>query len=122
MSVSHSLFWMDLHRNDGTTGNPDVEAGSTPTYQFTMHPRLAVTRRLSLDATWYHVDDLPAQQVAAYDRLDVRFDWTPTSGLELSAGVQNLLHDGDLEFSGISGTNAPTTIHHSVYGKVKWKL
>lgn len=122
MTASHSLFWMRLERNEGTTSTADVAAGDAPTYQLVVQPHLVITRRLTLDATWYHVDDLPAQKVPAYDRLDTRLGWAPVNGLELSAGVQNLLHDGRLEFSNTSGTNATTTVRRAAYGKVSWKL
>jgi iron complex outermembrane receptor protein len=122
MTVSHSLFWMRLERNEGTTGDSDAAPGDAPTYQLTVRPHVVVTRHLSLDATWYHVDDLPAQGVPAYDRLDARLGWTPTAGLELSAGVQNVLHDRELEFTSASGTSAATTVRTGAYGKVTWKL
>lgn len=122
MTVSHSLFWMHLERNEGTTSTADVASGDAPTYQLVVQPHFVLARAVHLDATWYHVDDLPAQGVSAYDRLDARLGWTPFSGLELSAGVRNLFHDHDLEFSNTSGTNAPTTVRTAGYGKVTWKL
>jgi iron complex outermembrane receptor protein len=121
MTVSHSLFWMRLERNEGTTSTADAAAGDAPTYQLAVQPHIVLVRHLNLDATWYHVDDLPAQSVPAYDRLDARLGWTPTGGLELSAGVQNLFHDRKLEFANTSGTNATTTVRTGAYGKVTWR-
>ena len=122
VTASHSLFWMRLEPNEGTTGKPDAAAGDAPTYQLAIQPHIVLTRRLTLGAAWYHVDDLPAQGVPAYDRLDARLGWTPMGGLELSAGVQNLFHDRKLEFSNTSGTNATTTVRSGAYGKVTWRL
>jgi iron complex outermembrane receptor protein len=122
MTASHSLSWMRVERNEGTTSTADVAAGSAPTYQLVVQPHVVVARHLTFDATWYHVDDLPAQKVLAYDRLDARFGWTPIDGLELSAGVQNLFHDGTLEFGSTSGTSANTTVRRAAYGKVSWRL
>jgi iron complex outermembrane receptor protein len=122
LTVSHTLFWMRLEPDPGTLGQADVAAGDTPTYQLAVHPHLAVTPHLSLDAAWYHVDDLPAQKVLAYDRLDARLAWTPSGRLELSAGVRNILHDRELEFLNTSGTNAPSTVRSGAYGNVTWRL
>jgi iron complex outermembrane recepter protein len=122
VTASHSLYWMRSERNEGTTGTADVAAGDTPTYQLAVQPHLVVTRRLNLDVTWYHVDDLSAQRAPAYDRLDARLGWMPALGLELAAGVQNLLHDRQLEFSSASGTSSPTTVRRGAYGKVTWRL
>jgi iron complex outermembrane receptor protein len=122
LTVSHSLFWMRLEPDAGTADVADVASGDTPTYQLAVHPHVVVAPHLSLDATWYHVDDLPAQGVQAYDRVDARLGWTPRGQLEFAAGVRNLLHDRQLEFSNTSGTNAPTTVGSGVYGKVTWRL
>jgi iron complex outermembrane recepter protein len=122
LTASHSLIWMRLENDPGRSGDPDSEAGGTPTYQLVVHPRLAVARDLDLDVTWHHVDDLPSQGIPAYDRVDARLGWTPASGLELSAGVRNVFHDGDLEFSSASGTSLATTVRTGVFGKVMWKL
>ena len=122
MTASQTLFWMRLERNAGTTGDPDVAAGDTPTYQLAVQPHIVVVRHLELDAGWYHVDDLPAQSAPAYDRLDARLGWTPADRLELSAGVRNVLHDRQLEFLNTSGTNVQTTVRSGVFGKVTWRL
>ena len=122
LTVSHSLFWMRLERNEATPATADVAAGDTPTYQLVVQPHVVLARHLMLDATLYHVDDLPAQRAAAYDRFDARLGWTPIDGLELSGGVQNLLHDRDLEFVSTSGTSAPTTVRRGVYAKAAWRL
>jgi iron complex outermembrane receptor protein len=121
-TVSHSLYWLRLERNEGTTSRADFGPGDSPTYELMVRPHVVVTRHLTLDATWYHVDDLPGQGVRAYDRLDARIGWAPIRALKLSAGVQNLLHDRELEFGGISGTNAPTTARTGAFGKVTWSL
>jgi iron complex outermembrane receptor protein len=121
-TVSHSLFWMRLDRSEGTTARADIAVGDAPTYQLVVQPHIVLARHLRLDAAWYHVDDLPAQRVPAYDRLDARLGWAPGSGLEFSAGVQNVFHDGTLEFNNVQGTSAATTVGTGAYGKVVWKL
>jgi outer membrane receptor protein involved in Fe transport len=122
MTVSHSLFWMHLERDPDKTGNPDVKEGDAPTYQLMVRPHVVLVNHLDFDATWYHVDDAPGQRAPAYDRVDARLGWTPTTGFELSAGVQNLFHDKVIGFYNTSGTNLPTLVRTGAYGKVTWKL
>ena len=122
LTLSHSLFRIRLDRNPGANGNSDIGVGDMPTYEFVAHPHVVLTSALALDATWYHVDDLPAQQAPAYDRVDARIGWTPGQRIELSAGVQNLFHDDAIEFANSSGTNVATRVRTGVFGKVAWKL
>ena len=121
LTASHSLFWMNLKSDQSTGSISDVAVGDAPTYQLAVQPHIVVARHVTLGATWYHVDDLPAQGVPAYDRLDARLGWAPTVHLELSAGAQSLFHDRKLEFASTSGTNAPTAVRTGVYGKVTWR-
>jgi outer membrane receptor protein involved in Fe transport len=121
LTVSHTVFWMRLDPDAGVVANPDVSAHDAPTYQLAVRPHLMLAPRLGFDATWYHVDDVPAQRAPAYDRLDAQLSWRTPAGFELTAGVQNVFHDRDLEFVSTSGTNTPTTVRTGAYGKVTWR-
>jgi len=121
LTVSHSLFRMVLTRDPGFTGTASDGAADSPTYKLSVHPHVVLVPHLSLDATWYHVDDLPGQAVPAYDRVDARLGWSHDHRLELSAGVQNLFHDRDAEFASVSGTNAATTVRMGLFGQVMWR-
>jgi len=121
VTVSHSLFWMELKPDAEFLGTASDAVGDAPTYKLSVHPHLVVARHFNLDATWDHVDDLPKQLVPAYDRVDARLGWSRSRKLELAAGVQNLFHDRELEFGSTSGTNLPTTVRTGVYGQVTWR-
>jgi outer membrane receptor protein involved in Fe transport len=121
MTVSHSLFWMELKPDPGFLGLASDAAGDAPRYELSVHPHALIARHFTVDATWYHVDDLPTQGASAYDRVDARLGWSRSRRLELAAGVQNLFHDRDLEFGSVSGTILPTTVRTGVYGQVTWR-
>jgi outer membrane receptor protein involved in Fe transport len=121
MTLSHSLFWMDLKPDPGFVGTASDAVGDTPKYKLSVHPHLVVARNVNFDATWYHVDDLPKQGVSAYDRVDARVGWSRSRKLELAGGVQNLFHDRELEYGSVSGTSLATTVRTGVFGQVTWR-
>ena len=121
LSVAHSLFWMRLESGASSTAKADVAAADAPSYQLVVRPHLLLPFHLALNATWYHVDDLPTQLAVAYDRVDAHLSWKSAAGLELAAGVQNLFHDRAIEFVNASGTNAPTVVRTGAFGKVTWR-
>jgi iron complex outermembrane receptor protein len=50
-----------------------------------------INATMDVDATLRHVSALATPQVSAYSAFDLRYEWRPRPGLELSITGQNLL-------------------------------
>lgn len=122
VTLSHSLFWIRMERDEGSTADNNPALGAAPAYQFVAQPHVVLPHDLRVDATLYHVGEMASEMAPAYERLDARLGWNPIGPIALSVGVQNLFHDRDLEYSNVTGTSLSTTVRTGGYGKVSWKL
>jgi iron complex outermembrane receptor protein len=121
LTVSHSLFDINLHQS----GPPDPTAltgeGSAARYQLVVQPHWEPVNGVSLDAALFHVDDRPAQLAAAYDRVDTRLAWASPMGMEFAVGAQNLFHDRKVEWGVPEGFRRSAQVRSTVFAKVTWK-
>jgi len=60
--------------------------------------------------------------VPSYTRIDSRLGWHIRENVEVSGGVQNLLDNRHLEFSGIDVLVLPSQVGRSVYGKMIFRF
>lgn len=116
LSASYSYLGIVLHGSPGSI-NAEAAESMSPRHQFNIRSLWDVTENTTLDSTLYYVSSLSASRVNDYWRLDVRWGWQVTDGVELALVGQNLLDDAHQEF--IGSTNI-TEIERSIYGKVTW--
>ncbi len=117
LAASYSFLEMEL---DGPTGASLVtQEGSTPQHQFHLRSYYNITDNVEFDTLLYFNDNVPADDIDAYTRLDVRLGWRPVDAVDVSVGVQNLLDDTHPEFSAFT-YNKPAQIGRAIYGKVSW--
>ena len=74
------------------TGTPEVLAQ--------LHSYFDITDALELNASLYHVGEVPFTGIPAYNRADLGLAWRPRDGMELSVWGQNLLDAAHPEGSG----------------------
>ena len=96
--------------------------GRSPQHQFQLHSYLRLPRNFELDASLYHVSQLPYSQVPSYARLDVRFGWRLGEGVEISAGGQNLLDGRHAEFAGNDAAILSSQVKRSAYGTASFRF
>jgi iron complex outermembrane receptor protein len=101
--------------------NAEAAEGQSPRHQVTLRSQWEVTRSLSLDATLYYVDALPAFDIDDSWRLDLRLGWQIYPGWEVDVVGQNLLKDARREFSSPTALDA-TEIQRAGYLRVKWRF
>ncbi len=112
--------WLDVRaaRDDDSDSSPDegVE-GTAPENMAQVRSHHELAEDWDLDLDLFYVDDLPAIDVASYWRGDVRVAWRPEDRTEWTLGVQNLFHDGDLEWDGefLGSESAPQTAVYVKY-------
>jgi iron complex outermembrane receptor protein len=91
---------------------PDASGGSSPRHQILARSSHDLPHRVSFDAFFRYVSELPAQNVEAYSTLDLRLAWRPTPSIELAVVGQNLLQPHHKEWGG------DVEIRRGVYGQV----
>ncbi|MDH3213092.1 MAG: TonB-dependent receptor [Myxococcales bacterium] len=107
-------------RNSSTDPTAVDQEGETPRHQFFVLSRLNLPFDLEFDTSLYWADDLRAQPVGEYTRLDARLGWRPLDQLELSLVGQNLTEARHPEFeNGLFSLRSQ--VPRSVYGKVTWR-
>jgi iron complex outermembrane receptor protein len=119
--TGYTFLEMDLDfdssaQTDPVSGTAD---GASPQNQVFVRSFMDLPYRLELDGDFRWVDDLKSLDVDAYAQVDLRLGWRPTEQLEFSLVGQNLLHQGNQEFSSSAFVgDQPTKVERSVYGKV----
>lgn len=121
-SAAYSFLRLQLH-GDSKQARDEAEEteGSSPRNQFQLRSQLNLPHNLEFDAALYYVDNLSAQDVPSYLRLDTRLGWRPVKDVEVSLALFNLLDDHHPEFGPSEGT-ALTEVERSFYAKVTWRF
>jgi hypothetical protein len=73
-----------------------------------------------LDGSLAWVDELPAQGVPAYVRLDLHLGWTPLPGLTLSLTGRNLLDPSHPKFGQTEADPAATEVPRLILARATW--
>ncbi len=120
-SLAAGYSFLDMDLQGSTTTALVTRDGSTPQHQLHLRSYVNITDNVEFDAMIYFNDELPAENVDAYTRLDLRLGWRPLQTVEVSIAGQNLLDDAHPEFSAFT-YNQPAEIGRAVYGKVSWKF
>jgi iron complex outermembrane recepter protein len=120
-SATYSFLDVEMHGPPANLAIASESAETTsPRNQANVRAQWDVSDAMSLDATLYYVDSLPAFQLDATTRLDLRFGWRLTDDVQLDLVGQGLLDDARREFGAASGLNA-TEIERSVYARLTWR-
>lgn len=122
--AGYSWLKMDLSLDGSSTDNstlPRLE-GSSPRHQFNVRSHLDLSRGVEFDTALYHVDNLPAQGVPDYTRVDARLGWRPRDGLELSLAIQNIFDKRHPEFASIISGLSSGEVPRGIYGKATWEF
>jgi iron complex outermembrane recepter protein len=94
------------------------QAGDDPHHQASLRSSMDLTDRITFDADFRYVGELPDPVVPAYVELNTRLGWAVTDRLELSLSGFNLLHARHEEFT------APTSdeVKRSFFVDARWKF
>ena len=115
-----SYSWLDVHaaRMDDSDSIPsEVAEGTAPENMALLQSHHELVEHWDLDVNLFYVDELPANGVGSYWRGDVRVGYRPDEASEWTLGVQNLFHDGDIEWDGefLGAESAPQTAAYVKY-------
>jgi iron complex outermembrane receptor protein len=94
--------------------------GNDPRHQAHLRSYLDLPSGLAFDLAAWFVDDLEAQGVPDYVRLDVRLGWHRSGGFEVSVGGRNLLDERHPEFVLTEGFEAPAEVERTYYARLSW--
>ncbi len=119
LQAGYTQLHLEL-RNKPSSASFGPPTNADSNHQFSLRSSLDLPGHLEFDATYRFVARIKSQRTPAYDELDLRLGWRPTTQLELSVAGQNLLRDRHTEFQG-SSTSPRQYIERSVYGKVTWR-
>ncbi len=120
-SLAATYSFLDMDLNGLTATSLVTKEGTTPQHQFHLRSYVNITENVEFDTLFYFNDNLPAEGIDAYTRLDVRLGWQPVDSVVVSLAGQNLLDDQHPEFSAFSYNN-PAQIGRAVYGKISWNF
>jgi iron complex outermembrane receptor protein len=121
LSVSATYSYLDMEL-DGPPAPLAVDSeaaeGQSPRNQASLRVRWDATDRFAVDGTVYYVDNLPAYDINAYTRFDLRLALRLNENVQLELVGQNLFDDSHQEFANESGT---AEIQRSVFGRLTWR-
>ena len=121
--LSASYSYIDLKIHHSTTdpfGQTFFDNSATPHNQFQLHSYWDLLKNLQLNASAYTVEGLGVG-VGAYVRVDLGFNWRIRDGLQLTAGVQNLLDNQHLEFRDFRVPTIAAEVPRTFYGELTWR-
>ena len=118
LQAGYTRLFIHLKPTDDST---DTSNGSNESHdannQLFLRSSVDLPWNLEFDASFRHVGAISNQDLPAYDELDLRLGWHPTSQLEISLVGQNLLHNHHAEFGNVGLRHE---IERGVYAKVTW--
>lgn len=120
-SLAASYSYLNMNLSGLTATSLLTQEGTTPHHQFNIRSNVNLTDNLEFDTLLYFNDNLPAEGIDAYTRLDLRLGWRPVEPVEVSLAAQNITDDQHPEFSAFTYNN-PAQIGRVLYGKISWKF
>ncbi len=122
LGLSYSWIKLQLAPDESSVDNQmdDDTEGASPEHMVHLKSQMDFPHGFEVDATLSYVDNLVAQDVDSYMRLDARIGWEPVKNLQLDLVGQNLMATQHEEFnSTILGV--ASEVERSLYGKVTWR-
>jgi iron complex outermembrane receptor protein len=120
LAIWYAYFDLNIHLDPASTDTEHAE-GDAPRNQAFLQSVLGLRKSLSLDTEIYYVGRLPAQGVAEHVRTDLRLVWLPTSDLEMSVGMQNILGGNHQEFAFVEDGTQATFIEPAFDVRLTWR-
>ena len=125
LSGSYSYVAIDLHANAPTsdisdTGSVRTYDGSTPRNEVEIQSKLNLPKKFEFDEFYRYASALPAQNVGAYQTVDVRLGWKLGSHWEFSIDGENLMQPFHYEWGTGDPSQPPVGVRRAAYGKVTW--
>lgn len=118
IAINYSYLHMSLRALDPTQKAAEKLA---PTHQAGLTLFWNISANWTLDSTMTYVDDLPANTVDSYVRLDLNLSTQLSNKLRVNITGQNLTDSSHREFSNIDNINA-AEIERSVFAKLTWQF
>ncbi len=131
ISASYTALQMQVHQ-DSLTADPVRDQGierENPHHQLQLRSTHHLLHNLEFDVLANFVDNVditpPLQSsvhIPSYIRLDMRLGWRPTTNLEFSVSVQNILDDQHLEFIHFGNLIQSSEIERRIHAKITWNF
>jgi len=118
IAATYSHLHMSLDALDPTEEEPEKLA---PEHQAGLKIFWNISNNWTLDTTTTYVDELPANNVDSYVRLDINLGTHISKTLRLNITGQNLTDGSHREFSKINDINAGE-IERSIFAKLTWEF
>jgi iron complex outermembrane receptor protein len=125
LSGSYSFVAVDVRASGPTsdisaTGSVRTYEGSTPLHALEIHSAVNLPRRFEFDQIFRYASALPAQNVPAYETLDLRLGWNVSSNVQVSLVGRNLLQPQHREWGTGDPNQTPLGIRRSAYVQIAW--
>jgi iron complex outermembrane receptor protein len=124
LSASYSLVRATFFMAPGSRGTvfPLGAAQSAPQHQAQLHSYLDITRNLQFNAALYFASSVGEFNVPAYVSTDLNVTWEPAAGLQVSAGVQNLIDNQHPEFGTTANQGYADQVPRTVYAQLTYRF
>jgi iron complex outermembrane receptor protein len=119
-SLLHATFERSPGSNDTTTAAAD--AGSAPRNQAQLHSYLDITRRLHFNASVYYTGTVQEFNVPSFVSADLNLMWEPRDGMEVTAGVSNLLQNRHHEYGVLGGQGYPDEVPRTFFIEASYRF
>jgi iron complex outermembrane recepter protein len=126
LSFSYSYVGIDFHASQpgsdiSSTGSVNTYEGSSPAHQVKIQSNIDLGKKFEFDQSYAYVSKLPAQNVRAYQTMDVRFEWKAREDLSLALAGQNLFQPYHFEWGTGDPTESLIGIRRAAYLKLTWR-
>ena len=101
--------------------HPRTDEGVSPRHQFQIRSYFDLSGTVQLDSSIFMTGRLPAPDIRAHVRGDVRLGWRPSPSVEFSIGARNLLGPEHTEFYS-SRAVLPEQVQRDAYVKFVWRF
>ncbi|HTK84750.1 MAG TPA: TonB-dependent receptor [Patescibacteria group bacterium] len=119
LTAGYSHLEMFLHSPTVFGFSQETDEDRSPQNQFSLRSYWDINDRWTLDTMAYWVDQLPADNVPAYLRVDVNLGWKFNKHLRFNLVGQNLFAPPHREFGPATSANV-SEVPTSIFGKFTW--
>ena len=121
---SYAHIDIDFGTPSGPGGSVQTVPINGPVPRHNLYARGAVDlpRGVQATALFYRASAIRAIDIRPASRLDLRVAWLARRGVQLAAGVQNLLHGESPEYADRTSRAVPSPVRISPYGEASWRF
>jgi hypothetical protein len=96
--------------------------GAVPQWQYHARTYVDLPGHLEASALYFGATEFDLLALEGRSAVNLGLAWRPTPHIDISAGVQNLFHDGVIEPTGASSITVSAPVRTTPFAQLAWRF